>query len=224
MAFFIFLLVVDVPATVVCVLKGRFFSAFFGVGAVVMASILLNAVAAPSTGDGLADLGRALGMGIYTVFVLFPLSLIVIIGALRQAKTWSSWATSKTWSSWATKQGIRQIAKVDKLVAKAGNHLEGDEQVLIAVDGTRFTSGARRSISTRAGVLIATDQRLLFYAKKGTESFPYESISFFEHDTTKNGDERLVFHSSGNVVIISWIHAKDLDEFVAAVKSKMDEA
>ena len=225
MAFFIVFLVVDVLATVVCVLKGRFFSAFFGVGAVVMASILLNWNAAPSTGDSSTDLSNAYGMIILSGVVLFPLSLIVIIGAFRQAKTGTYWGT---------KQEDLRKPKVDKLVAEAGNHLEGDEQILITVDahgawaltlsrlfGRATTEALLRS--GRSGVLIATDQRLLFYTKKGTESFPYETISSFEHDTAKSGEDRLKFHSSGNIVLIL-IYAKNFDEFVAVVKSKMGEA
>ena len=135
MAFFISFIVVDVVATVVCVLKGRFFSTFFGVGAIVTASILLGGAVAPSTG-GLEDLGRAYGIAFFTLFGLFPLSLIVIIGALRQAKTWSSWAT---------KQAIRQIAKIDKLVAEADEHLDADEQVLNVVEAIWEAAGTRSS-------------------------------------------------------------------------------
>jgi len=210
--FVIFVIAVDAVAIVVCVLKGRFFSALFGVGAIGIAiwALSRSQILCPPACPKATPYGAVVWL-----YGSVPLSLIVIIRAIRQAKTGTYWVVKL--------EDLRKT-KVDKLVAKAGNNLEGDEQVLIAVDGTRFTSGARHSISTQAGVLIATDQRLLFYAKKGTESFPYETISSFEHDTTENGDDKLVFHSSGNIVMISWIHAKNLDEFVATVKSRMDGA
>ena len=141
-----------------------------------------------------------LGGGIF-LFVSLPLSLIVIIGAFRHAIAGSRWATKQ-------------------LVAEASKHLDVDEQILIAVDATPKTDGAL------AGVLIATNKRLLFYAKKEwfgfkLESFPYKTISSFEPD--KMGGT-LGFRSSGNIVLITSIRAQRLDKFVATVKTKIDKA
>ncbi len=206
--FFIFLLAIDVAATIVCVIKGRFLSALLGVAAIgsaIWAFIdIQNYVALSNFPD------LAYGFGVF-VFVSLPLSLIVIIGALRQAKTWSSWAA-------------RQIAKVDKLVADAGEHLDPDEQVLITADAFRATTEALLR-SGRSGVLIATDQRLFFYVNKMTgfdlESIPYETISSIE--PVEEGGGALKFDSSGKMLLI-FIHDKNLDEFVATVQSRMDEA
>lgn len=118
------------------------------------------------------------------------------------------------------------MAKLDKLVAKASEHLDDGEEILEAVDGT-YETEVMGTDSARAGVLLATDNRLLFYAKKMTgfelESFSYKTISSFERGKSMMGGT-LKFHASGNSVSMKWISAKNLDEFVSTVKSKMDEA
>lgn len=118
------------------------------------------------------------------------------------------------------------MAKVEKLVERASEHMDEGESVLEAVDGAYETETFGED-SVRSGVLIATDHRLLFYAKKMTgfdlESFPYQTIASFERGKSMMGGT-LKFNSSGNSVSMKWIKAKNLDEFVLTVKSKMDEA
>ena len=118
------------------------------------------------------------------------------------------------------------MAKIEKLVERASEHLDDDEQILEAVDG-QYETERMGTDSSRAGVLIATDQRLLFYAKKMTgfelESFSYKTISSFERGKSMMGGS-LKFHASGNSVSMKWITADNLDEFVSTVKSKMNEA
>ncbi len=222
MAFFIFVLTIDVIATVASALKGRILSAMFGViasGSVIWlryrGELFLSSSSVGYFSDGYAP--RFLETVIVFLLVFLPLSAMVIRGALRNA-------LAKSW--WANKQEGPRMAKIDKLVAEASEHLDGDEEVLIAVDGTSET-GRLGAYSRRAGVLIATDKRLLFYAKEVTEfeleSFPYETISSFERGKRTMVDS-LKFHSSGNKVSMKWIQATNLDEFVATVKSKMDEA
>ena len=67
------------------------------------------------------------------------------------------------------------MAKRDKLLAGAAEHLDAGESVEAAVLGTYETEIAG-SDSVRSGILIATDRRLVFFAKKVTgyelESFP----------------------------------------------------
>ena len=118
------------------------------------------------------------------------------------------------------------MAKLDRLLARAGEHLEADETVVSAIDGTYETEifGAD---STRSGVLIATDQRLVFYAKKVTgydlESFPYGSISSFEQSKNMMGGN-VKFIATGNAVSMKWIKAENLREFTREVKSRMGAA
>ncbi len=221
MAFFIFVLTIDVIATVASALKGRILSAMFGViasGSVIWLRYRGELFSEISSGELLPGYApRVVETVIVFLLVFLPLSVMVIRGALRNA-------LAKSW--WANKQEGPRMAKIDKLVAEASEHLDGDEEVLIAVDGTSET-GRLGAYSRRAGVLIATDKRLLFYAKEVTEldleSFPYETISSFERGKRTMVDS-LKFHSSGNKVSMKWIQATNLDEFVATVKSKMDEA
>ncbi len=53
------------------------------------------------------------------------------------------------------------------------------------------------------------------------ESIPYETISSIE--PVEEGGGALKFDSSGKMLLI-FIHDKNLDEFVATVQSRMDEA
>ena len=77
--------------------------------------------------------------------------------------------------------------------------------------------------SVRNGIFIATDQRLLFYAKKLTgydfESFPYENISSMEMGKNLMG-HYISFFASGNSCKMKWIKAGDVRAFVDTVKTQ----
>ena len=77
--------------------------------------------------------------------------------------------------------------------------------------------------SVRNGIFIATDQRLLFYAKKLTgydfESFPYANISSMEMGKNLMG-HYISFFSSGNSCKMKWISAGDVRAFVDTVKTQ----
>ena len=81
MGLLIFFLVLGVVTTVVCVLKGRHFSALFGIGVIGTVIWLLNEVASVSGEEPYAGYGIAF----FFTFVVLPLSLLVTIGALRPA-------------------------------------------------------------------------------------------------------------------------------------------
>ena len=76
-----------------------------------------------------------------------------------------------------------KMGKADKLLEQAKPHLEPDEVVRAAVMGA-YEAKVMGSDSVRNGVLIATDRRVVFYAKKlggfDLESFPYRNISSFQ--------------------------------------------
>ena len=118
------------------------------------------------------------------------------------------------------------MAKLEKLLDQAAPHLDAGETVLSAIEGSyeveRFGAD-----SVRAGIFMATEKRVVFYAKKMTgydlESFPYKGISSFERGKGMMGGT-LKFHASGNSVSVKWIQSKNLDEFVTVVKQHMDEA
>lgn len=117
------------------------------------------------------------------------------------------------------------MAKLDKLTDKAKAHLEPGEGILAAVQGT-YETKIMGSDSVRTGSLIATDRRLVFYAKKlggyELESFPYGNISSFEQGKNMMG-HNVTFFASGNRVSMKWIKLdKDLALFTETVKGHMN--
>jgi hypothetical protein len=116
------------------------------------------------------------------------------------------------------------VAKLDKLIAQAREHLEEGEDVVSAVQGTYETKIAG-SDSVRKGAFIATDRRLVFYAKKLTgydlESYPYDHISSIEMGKTMMG-HHIKFFASGNEARMKWIDQKqDVSGFIAMVRARM---
>ena len=114
------------------------------------------------------------------------------------------------------------MTKLDKLTEQAQGHLEAGEHIIAAVQGTYETKvmGGDR---VRPGVLIATDRRVVFYAKKlggyDLESFPYAHISSFEQGKNMMG-HTVTFFASGNRVSMQWI--KDgMDAFTETVRHQM---
>lgn len=121
-------------------------------------------------------------------------------------------------------EGGETMAKLDKLVAQAQDHFEPGEKARAAVQGT-YETKIMGSDLVRSGVLIATDRRLVFYAKKlggyDLESFPYRNISSFEQSKNMMG-HAVTFFSSGNRVHMKWIPVNtDLAAFTSAVKQSM---
>ncbi|MEN8673030.1 hypothetical protein [Nocardioides sp.] len=57
------------------------------------------------------------------------------------------------------------MATIDKLLEQAKAHLNPGEQVASAVHGT-YETKILGSDSVRTGILMATDTRIVFYAKK----------------------------------------------------------
>ena len=99
------------------------------------------------------------------------------------------------------------MAKIDKLLKKAEAHFETGEKTISAVLGAYETKGLLGSDSVRNGIMIATNKRLIFFAKKLTgfdlEVFPYKNISSFEMGKNLMGNH------------VSFL------EFVEAVKENM---
>jgi hypothetical protein len=82
--------------------------------------------------------------------------------------------------------------------------------------------------SVRTGSLIATDRRLVFYAKKlggyELESFPYSNISSFEQGKNLMG-HNVTFFASGNKIHMKWIKTdKELAQLTEVVKAAMSSA
>jgi Bacterial PH domain len=75
------------------------------------------------------------------------------------------------------------MAKLEKLLDQAQEHLDEGEAVHATVMGTYETKKMGEDWN-RKGILAATDQRLVFYAKKmggyDLEVLPYDHISSIE--------------------------------------------
>lgn len=117
------------------------------------------------------------------------------------------------------------MAKSEKLVEQAKGHFEVGEVLRGAVRGA-YEVKIMGSDRVRNGVLIATDRRVIFYAKKlggfDLESFPYGNISSFEQGKTLMG-HHVTFHASGNRVSVKWLQpANEFADFLSAVKQAMN--
>jgi len=118
-----------------------------------------------------------------------------------------------------------KMGKADKLLEQAAPHLEQGEEVRAAVMGA-YETKVMGSDSVKNGVLIATDRRVVFYAKKlggfELESFPFGNISSFEHGKSMMG-HHIAFHASGNAVQVKWLQpATDFAAFIDVVKEAMN--
>lgn len=116
------------------------------------------------------------------------------------------------------------MSKLDKLLDKAADHLEPGEQVLAAVQGQHEVK-RMGSDTVRAGVLAATDRRLIFYAKKiggfDFEVFPYDHISSIEMGKNMMG-HHVTFFASGNRVHVKWIKkGQDVGQLMEVVKAHL---
>ena len=115
------------------------------------------------------------------------------------------------------------MAKIDKLSHKAKEHLDSDEEILKIIQGAYETKIMGKD-SVRNGIFLATNKKLVFYAKKITgydlEVFPYSKISSFEMGKEFLG-HYISFFSSGNKAKMKWIKMKkeDVKDFVDCVNS-----
>lgn len=78
--------------------------------------------------------------------------------------------------------------------------------------------------SVRTGVFLATNKRLVFYAKKLTgydlEVFPYSTISSIEMGKNLMG-HKVKFFASGNKASMKWIKEGDVQKFIEEVKGRI---
>lgn len=109
----------------------------------------------------------------------------------------------------------------------AAAHLEPSETALAVVIGA-YETKILGSDTTRNGILIATEGRLVFYAKKfggyDLESFAYRNISSFEQSKSPMG-HRISFFATGHKVAMKWItDLPAMQIFTETVKSRMTGA
>ena len=115
------------------------------------------------------------------------------------------------------------MAKIDRLLERAREYFDEGEQPLQTVFGA-YETKIMGGDSVRNGIFIATDRRLLFYAKKLTgydfEAFPYANISSMEMGKNLMG-HHISFFASGNSCKMKWISAGDVRAFVDTVRAQM---
>ena len=116
------------------------------------------------------------------------------------------------------------MATIDRIIKKATEHLDADEEILASVMGA-YEMQIMGKNSVRTGVFLATDRRLVFFTKKLTgfdmESFPYDKISSVEAGKSLMG-RKVTFFASGNKAAIKWINEGDVDAFIATVREKSE--
>ena len=118
--------------------------------------------------------------------------------------------------------------KIDKLIQMSREHLDDEENPVEVVMGT-YETELLGTDSIRAGIFIATDSRLVFFAKKmfgfELESFPYSNISSIEMSKGLMGHS-ISFFGSGNKVSMKWIQSQDenVQRFVTFVRSKLGKS
>ena len=118
--------------------------------------------------------------------------------------------------------GVDDKATQKQLDAAVG-HLDRGETIHAVVLGA-YETEILGADSARKGILMASDSRLIFFARKmggyDLESFFYDSISSFEQSKGMTGG-KLTFFASGNKAEVKWIHKGDLQGFVDFVRAKM---
>jgi hypothetical protein len=111
------------------------------------------------------------------------------------------------------------MGKTDKFIDNFRVHLSSGEEIIsvviyesetvpLLVLGTYETKRLGQD-SLRSGSLIATNQRLVFFAKKMTgyeiETFPYKAISSIEQSKGLMGGQVKII-ASGNTSVVKWIN------------------
>ncbi|MDE0330555.1 MAG: PH domain-containing protein [Nitrospinae bacterium] len=118
--------------------------------------------------------------------------------------------------------------KIDKLVQMSRKHLDDDESTVEVIMGA-YETEVLGNDSVRTGIFIATETRLVFFAKKmfgfQLESFPYNNISSMEMSKGLMG-HAISFFGSGNKVSMKWISSEEetVHKFVSFVRSKLESS
>jgi hypothetical protein len=110
-----------------------------------------------------------------------------------------------------------------QLLKQIQPHLQKGETIQSTIYGT-YEIKIMKKDSIRNGNLIATDQRVLFYAKKlfgyELESFPLKNISSIEKSKGIMGHS-ITFFASGNKCKMKWIKSGEISKFTEYVNSKI---
>ncbi|WP_246578324.1 PH domain-containing protein [Clostridium frigoris] len=115
------------------------------------------------------------------------------------------------------------MANEKKNLVELKSHLENGEEIESHIFGA-YQAKIMNNDSVRNGVLVATETRIIFYAKKmfgyDMEVFPYLNISSIEVSKDFMG-HKISFFATGNKVTVKWIHSKNIMEFVTLVRDRI---
>jgi hypothetical protein len=110
-----------------------------------------------------------------------------------------------------------------KLTKQLKPHLQNQEKIVSSVKGT-YEIKIMNKDSIRNGNLIATDKRIIFFAKKlfgyDLESFPFKNISSIEKSKGMLGHS-ITFFASGNKCTMKWIKSGEISNFTDYVNTKI---
>ena len=115
------------------------------------------------------------------------------------------------------------MANHKKSLILVKEHLEKEETILFSIYGT-YEIKLMGKDSVRNGIFVATEKRIVFYAKKlfgyDFESFPLKNISSIEKSKGFMGHS-ITFFASGNKAKMKWINDGNIDEFTKYVNCKI---
>jgi hypothetical protein len=118
------------------------------------------------------------------------------------------------------------MANYKKSLILVKEHLEKDETILFSVYGA-YEIKLMGGDSVKNGVFVATEKRVIFYAKKlfgyDLESFPLKNISSIEKSKGFMGHS-ITFFASGNKAKMKWINDGNIKEFTEYVYSKIGKS
>lgn len=113
------------------------------------------------------------------------------------------------------------MANYKKNLEQVKQHLQDGEEIKHSIFGT-YECKLMGNDTVRNGVFVATNSRMVFFAKKlmgyDLETFPFENISSFEKSKGMMGHS-ISFFASGNKASMKWINKGDIDQFTDYVNS-----
>jgi hypothetical protein len=115
------------------------------------------------------------------------------------------------------------MANYKKSLILVKEHLDAGETIHSSIYG-QYEIKLMGSDTIRSGIFIATEKRIVFYAKKlfgyELESFPFKNISSLEKSKGFMGHS-ISFFASGNNAKMKWINDGDINRFTEYVNSKI---
>jgi len=115
------------------------------------------------------------------------------------------------------------MANYKKSLILIKEHLDEGESIQTSVFGV-YEGKLLGNDKIRNGIFVATEKRLIFFAKKlfgyDFESFPFKNISSIEKSKGIMGHSITIF-ASGNKVKMKWINQGDVSVFTQYINSKL---